>query len=212
MTTGLGELAGLSLLIALGFLAAVAFYESLSTRDVLLARVLRRARRSERRWLLGVAYATTVGVGMPVLVVLWAIVLEAVLLLVGSVERVASVALLAVSMVAATRILAYVRERTAHELAKAIPLALAFMLLTGGALNLDEKFARLAARPEVTSLTTQMIVFLIVLEVGLRLLTDGTTTVLAAYRRRQGSDTELGAWRTVWAALHRTIRSRGSRQ
>jgi hypothetical protein len=113
--------------------------------------------------------------------------------------------LIAVAVVGATRILTYVREKTAHELAKAIPLALAFLLLTGGALNFDEKLARLADRPDAVGLTDAMILFLVVLEVGLRLVTDGSNALLVAIRRRSGIASDRGVWRTLWAALRRPL-------
>lgn len=53
MPVTIEELLLATAIIAVGFLAA-AFYESLSTREVLVARVLRVARRAtRRRWLLG---------------------------------------------------------------------------------------------------------------------------------------------------------------
>jgi hypothetical protein len=191
-------------LIAVGFLAAVAFYESLSTRDVLVGRALRTARRATRRtWLVGLVYAATVGLGIPVLVVAWTAVLELALFVVGSVDRVTSSAFIAVAIVGAARILAYVREKTAHELAKAIPLAFAFLLLTGGALNLEDKLARLADRPDALGLTDTMILFLVALEVGLRLAADGSNTLLATIRRRRGIESDLGVLRTLWLILRR---------
>lgn len=204
MDVTIGDLLLLSGVIAIGFLLAVAFYESLSTRDVLIARTMRLARRiSRRRVLVGAAYLLTVAVGIPVLVLLWAVVLEIVLFFVGSVDRVESSALIAVSVVAAARILAYLRQKTAHELAKAIPLAFAFLLLTGGALNLEEKLTRVLDRPGATDLTNEMVVFLIALEIGLRLLTDASNATLAAIRRRRGMESDLGIWRTLGAIVRR---------
>jgi hypothetical protein len=206
MDATIEELLLLSGVIAFGFLLAVAFYESLSTRDVLIARSTRLARGvSRRRWVVGAAYLLTVAVGIPILVVLWAVVLQTVLFFVGSVERVESSALIAVSIVAAARILAYVRQKTAHELAKAIPLAFAFLLLTGGALNLEPKFARVLERPDATNLADEMVVFLIVLEVGLRLLADGSSAALAGVRRRRGIESDVGVWGTLWAAARRPL-------
>jgi hypothetical protein len=200
------ELLVLSGAIAIGFLLAVAFYESLSTRDVLVARAMRLARRAtRRRWVIGATYLVTVAIGIPVLVLTWTVVLDFALFFVGSVDRVASASLVAVSVVGAARILAYVREKTAHELAKAIPLSFAFILLTGGALNLEEKLASLADRPEGAGLTDQMIAFLIVLEVGLRLVTDGSNALLATVRRRRGIESDLGIWRTIWAGIRRPL-------
>lgn len=133
MTDAFGDVLLLCLAIALGFLVAVAFYESLSTRDVLVGGSMRIAHRlSPQRRVHALGYALTVGVGIPLLVLLWTVILELALIVVGSVERIGSVALVAVAVVGAARILAYIRERTSHELAKAIPLALAFALLTGG--------------------------------------------------------------------------------
>lgn len=207
MPVTIDELVLASGIIAIGFLLAVAFYESLSTRDVLVGRALRTARRFTRRgWLVGLVYVTTVGLGIPVLVVAWTAVLELALFVVGSVDRVTSSALIAVAIVGAARILAYVREKTAHELAKAIPLAFAFLLLTGGALNLEDKIARVADRPDALGLTDTMVVFLIVLEVGLRLVTDGSNALLAWIRRRRGIESDLGIWRTAWTALRRPVR------
>jgi cadmium resistance protein CadD (predicted permease) len=204
MPVTVGDLLLAAGVIAVGFLAAVAFYESLSTRDVLVGRALRLARRVTRQsWLVGFVYVATVALGIPVLVIAWTAVLELALFVVGSVDRVTSSAFIAVAIVGATRILAYVREKTAHELAKAIPLAFAFILLTGGALNLEDKLARVADRPDVLGLTDAMILFLVVLEVGLRLVTDGSNALMAAIRRRRGIASDLGVWRTLWGAVRR---------
>jgi hypothetical protein len=198
----MSELLLLSGVIAVGFLAAVAYYESLCMRDVLVARAMRLARRvSPRRWVAGAAYAASVGIGIPVLIVLWTLVLYVTLFSVGSVDRLGNIGIVATAIVAATRILAYIREKTAHELAKAIPLALAFVLLTGGTLKLDENLARLTEHPEERTLTSELILFLLILEIGLRLVTDTSRAVLAAIRHRRGIDSDLGVWRTLWAAL-----------
>jgi hypothetical protein len=198
-----------SVAIAIGYLLAVAFYESLCNRDVLVKRVMRFTRRvTKRRVTIALAYGLSVFVGVPLLVLLWTVILELTLLAVGSVERLGSVALVATSVIAATRILAYVREKTAHELAKAIPLSLAIILLTGGALNLWANLELLAERSDPTDLTPQMIAFLIALEIGLRLLTDGSRMMLAAIRRRRGIDDETGVWRTLWATIRRPVTSR----
>jgi hypothetical protein len=206
MPVMVGDLLLAAGVIAAGFLVAVAFYESLSTRDVLVGRALRLARRFTRRsWLVGVVYVAAVGLGIPVLVVMWTAVLELALFVVGSVDRVASSAFIAVAIVGATRILAYIREKTAHELAKAIPLAFAFLLLTGGALNLEDKVARVTERPEALGLTNTMVLFLVALEVGLRLATDGSNALLAWIRRRRGITSDLGVWRTLWTAVRRPV-------
>jgi hypothetical protein len=155
-----------------------------------------------------VVYGLSVFVGVPLLVLVWTIVLETTLVIVGSVERLGNVALVATSVVAATRILAYIREKTAHELAKAIPLSLAIILLTGGALNLWENLVLLAERSDLTDLTPQMIAFLLALEIGLRLLTDGSHAVFAAIRHRRGIDSDRGVWRTLWATVRRPVAAR----
>jgi hypothetical protein len=204
----LSRLVLLSGAIALGFLVAVAFYESLCYRDVLVGRTMRVARRlSGRPAVHGVAYGLAVGVGVPVLVVLWAVVLEFTLVVVGSVQRLGNVALIAAAIVAATRILAYIREKTAHELAKAIPLSLAILLLTGGTLYLDANLETLAERQELSDLTPAMVTFLVALEIGLRLVTDASHAILAAIRRRRGIDDHAGVWRTIWSGLRRPVRS-----
>jgi hypothetical protein len=191
-----------SALIAIGFLFAVAFYESLSTRDVLVAHTMRLARRvSKRDSVAALAYLAVVFVGVPVLVLAWTAILEIGLFFVGSVDRLTNTAFVAVAVVGAARILAYIREKTSHELAKAIPLAFAFLILTGGSLNLEAKAARLVERPDGIALTGTMIAFLVVLEVGLRLSTDGSHAALAMMRRRRGIESDLGVWRTVRATL-----------
>jgi hypothetical protein len=205
------ELLLLSGSIAIGFLLAVAFYESMSTRDVLVPQAVRYARdRSDRRWVRAAAYVAVVGIVVPLLVLFWAVVLEAALFFVESIERVESIALIAVSIVAATRILAYIREKTSHELAKAVPLAFAFLLLSGGAINLEDKLARAAARPDATSLTIEMVTYLVGLEVALRIATDGAHAALAGYRRRHGLGDDVGFWRILWQGLRSRPRSPAS--
>jgi len=202
------DLFAMSVLIALGFLLAVAFYESLSTRDVLLRRTMRIARRSSsRRWLIGMVYAATVFLGIPILVVAWTVILEIGLVFVGSLDRLGNVSAIAVAVVAAARILAYIRERTSHELAKAIPLALAFVLLTGGTMRFEENLTRIVERPDGQALTEEMILFVVFLEIGLRLVTDGSHVVLGAIRSRRGIDSDLGVWRTLAAAVRSPLSS-----
>jgi hypothetical protein len=205
MQPSIAELLQLSVLIALGFLAAAAFYESMSTRDVLVGRVMRFARRrTTRRTILASSYVATVGLGIPMLVLLWTFVLELALVAIASADRLGSFAMVAVAVVAAARILAYVRERTSHELAKAIPLAFAFILLTGGALRLDENLARIVEEPDRSELTGGMVMFLIALEIVLRVLTDGSHALLARIRASRGETSDLGIWRTIWAAMRRS--------
>jgi hypothetical protein len=205
-TFSFGDLAALTLVIAFGFFLAVAFYESLSTRDVLLARVMRLTKRfTSDPGVAAAAYAVTVFVLIPILVVVWATVLEILLFFVGSVDIVDSVGVIAVSVVGAARVLAYVREKTSHELAKAIPLALGFVLLTGEPLELEEKVARLQDG-ELASPADEMLLFLIVLELGLRIVTDGSHALLAWSRRRRGIDSNAGVWRTIWAEIRQTFR------
>jgi hypothetical protein len=202
MPTTIWELLEISGLIAIGFLFAVAFYESLSTRDVLVARATRFARRvSKRRWFAAMVYLLIVFVGVPLLVLVWTVILEIGLFFVGSVDRLANTAFVAVAVVGAARILSYIREKTSHELAKAIPLSFAFLFLTGGTLNLEAKVQQLAERPEGIALTDTMIIFLIGLEISLRLLTDGSHAALATMRRRRGIESDLGVWRTLRATL-----------
>jgi hypothetical protein len=83
----------------------------LSTRDVLVAPAARLVRRfTDNRSVAGVAYLITVFAFIPILVTLWAIVLEAALVMFGTPDPL-SVAESAVAIVAAARILAYVRQR-----------------------------------------------------------------------------------------------------
>jgi hypothetical protein len=200
------ELLVLSSVIALGFLFAVAFYESLSTRDVLVRRTTRIARWIwSRRWFVGIVYLLTVGVGIPFLVVAWTVILELALTFVSSSDRLGNVALVAVAVVGAARILAYVRQKTSHELAKAVPLAFAFVLLTGGSVDWEDRILELTERQDIVGLSEEMILFLIGLEVGLRLLTDTSHAVLSWIRRRRGIDSDLGVWRTLAAAVRRPV-------
>ena len=77
------------------------------------------------------------------------------------------------------------------------------VLLTGGTLKFEENLARLTDRPEGQELTQEMILFLVILEIGLRLVTDASRAALAAIRRRRGIASDLGVWRTLWAAVRR---------
>jgi hypothetical protein len=192
------DLIGPTLLIAVGFLLAVAFYETLSARDVLVRRTRGIAGRlSHRPWVRGLIYVAVVAIGIPALVLLWTIVLDAALFVLSPPEMIGTVSIVAVSVVGATRILAYANGRAAHELAKALPLALLFLLVTGGNPNFELKAEVLQER-DAMDLTDSMLAFLIVLEIGLRTLTDGSHEILAWVRRRRGSDSDMGVWRT-WA-------------
>jgi hypothetical protein len=105
------DLIVLTATIAGGFLLAVAFYESLSTRYVLVGGTTRMARRITRSRLgTAIAYGLAVFVLIPVLVALWAIVLEVVLGVVVPSDGL-RVAESAVAIVGAARVLAYVREK-----------------------------------------------------------------------------------------------------
>ncbi len=193
-------------LIALGFLVVAAVYESLATRDVYVGRIMRATRRrTSRPGVIALVYALTVGAGIPILVIVWASILTIALLLVGSVDRVASAAVVAVSVVGAARVLAYARQKTAQDLAKAIPLALAFLLLSGASLNLEEKIRQLQVNPQSADLTPDLLLLLVVLELALRISTDASHAVLARIRRRRGIHSDLGVWRTLWAAIRRPV-------
>lgn len=179
-----------TLTIAVGFFLAVAFYESLSTRDVLVARTAKFARRfTERRLVVGGVYLLTVVGFIPILVALWAIVLEVALVIVGTPDPL-QVAESAVAIVAAARVLAYVREKTSRELAKLIPLALALSLLIGGVGQLEDNLRVIVDDPFRSDLTAEMIAFLVALEIGLRLANDAIRGVVGAVAtRRQRSST-----------------------
>jgi len=208
MSEAVLDLALLAGIIALGFLIAVAFYESLCNRDVLVGRTMRLAHRySRRRWAHGLAYLITVAVGIPILLVVWTLTIELTLLFIGSTDMVTEFSLVAAAVVVATRILAYVREKTAHELAKAIPLSFAIILLTGGALHLTDNIEALLANPTASGLTDDMIVFVIGVEIALRVVTDSTHALLADIRRRRGIESDRGVWRSLWAWIRRPVES-----
>jgi hypothetical protein len=178
----------LTIAIAIGFLLAVAFYESMATRDVLVARVQRMTRRlSRRRWVPAISYLVTVFIGIPILVLLWTVVLLVALLIVGSDDLLDDAGLVAVAIVGASRVLAYVREKSAHELAKAIPLALLFLLMTGASVDIDQRMAAAAERGGA-DITAEMLEFLVALEILLRLATDTSRVAVRAWQRRGLSD------------------------
>jgi hypothetical protein len=178
----------LTIAIAIGFLLAVAFYESMATRDVLVARVQRMTRRlSRRRWVPAISYLVTVFIGIPILVLLWTVVLLVALLIVGSDDLLDDAGLVAVAIVGASRVLAYVREKSAHELAKAIPLALLFLLMTGASVDIDQRMAAAAERGGA-DITAEMLEFLVALEILLRLATDTSRVAIRAWQRRGLSD------------------------
>jgi hypothetical protein len=201
------DLALLAGVIAIGFLVAVAFYESLCNRDVLVGRAMRLAHRvSRRRWVHGLTYVVTVGVGIPVLLLVWTFAIEITLLFIGSTDRVASISLVAAAIVVATRILAYLREKTAHELAKAIPLSFAIILLTGGSLNVSANLEALLGNPASSALRDDMVAFVVGIEIAMRIVTDTTTALLAWIRRRRGIDSDRGIWRSLWASIRRPVK------
>jgi hypothetical protein len=178
----------LTIAIAIGFLLAVAFYESMATRDVLVARVQRMTRRlSRRRWVPAISYLVTVFIGIPILVLLWTVVLLVALLIVGSDDLLDDAGLVAVAIVGASRVLAYVREKSAHELAKAIPLALLVLLMTGASVDIDQRMAAAAERGGA-DITAEMLEFLVALEILLRLATDTSRVAIRAWQRRGLSD------------------------
>ena len=184
------DVAIFSLTIAVVFLLAVAFYESLASRDVLVAGATRLGTRlTSSRFGGGAAYLVTVFLFIPVLVALWAIVLEAALVLVGTPNPLGR-AESAVAIVAAARILAYVREKTSHELAKLIPLALALSLLIGGFAQFEDNIRSLLDIRYESDLTVELITYLVVLEIALRLVNDAIRGAVKAVstRRQRSSD------------------------
>lgn len=188
MSSTIQDLLLLTIAIAIGFLLAVAFYESMATRDVLVARVQRMTRRlSRRRWVPAISYLVTVFIGIPILVLLWTVVLLVALLIVGSDDLLDDAGLVAVAIVGASRVLAYVREKSAHELAKAIPLALLFLLMTGASVDIDQRMAAAAERGGA-DITAEMLEFLVALEILLRLATDTSRVAIRAWQRRGLSD------------------------
>lgn len=199
------ELPGLIVVTAFGFLLAVVFYESLCNRDVMLGRALRTARRSSASVPMTLAvYLLVELVAMPILIAVWVVILEVVLFVVGSLDRALDAGVVAAAIVGATRLLTYVHQRSAHELAKALPLAMLFALITGGGLNLDQKAVSLTERGGLASVSNGTILFLIGLEIGLRLATDGSNAILRAVRRRRGIEDDAGVWRTIRRAVRRT--------
>jgi len=195
------ELLVWTFLIAIGFLLAVAFYQTLSKRDVLVGQARRFARgHSRRRWVRGAVYVATVVIGIPLLILVWALVLDTALFVLTPIDSGRSIAAVAVSVVGAARVLAYANERVAHELAKALPLALLFLILTGGNPDLEVKLETLPQRNSI-ALTEGMLAFLVALEIGLRILTDGSRELLAWSRRRRGVESDLGIWRSGASAI-----------
>lgn len=184
------DLAVFTLAIAVGFFFAVAFYESLSTRDVLVGPTTSFVRRFTRsRLVVGGVYVLTVAGFVPILVALWAIVLEAALVIVGTADALGT-AESAVAIVGAARVLAYIRQKTSHELAKLIPLALVLSLLIAGVGQLEDNVRAIVDDPFRSDLTFEMIGFLVALEIGLRLVNDaGRGVVGAVTKRRQPSST-----------------------
>ncbi len=69
----------------------------------------------------------------------------------------------------------------------------------------QDRILELTERQDIVGLTEEMILFLIGLEVGLRLLTDTSHAVLSWIRRRRGIDSDLGVWRTLAAAVRRPV-------
>ncbi len=84
------------------------------------------------------------------------------------------------AIVAAARVLAYVREKTSHELAKAIPIALALSVLIGGLAQLEENLKVIIEDPPGSDLTIEVVAFLVALEIGLRLTNDVTRAAVGA--------------------------------
>ena len=187
------DVAVFSLTLAVVFFLAVAFYESLSTRDVLVASATRFGTRLTRSRIGGGAtYVITVFALIPILVAVWAIVHEAALAVVGTPDPL-SRAESAVAIVAAARLLAYVREKTSHELAKLIPLALALSLLVGGLAQFEDNMRVFIDGEYQSELTVELVGFLVVLEIALRLVNDaigGTYKALSGRRHRASAAPE----------------------
>lgn len=122
----------------------------------------------------------TIVIAAPVLVVMWALVLEAALTAIGSPDNTA-IAETAVAAVAAARLLAYLRQKTAHELSKAIPLALS--LLLGGLPRIEDNLQTFTDGTCQSGITIEMLTFLLALEIALRVVNDLTRTSATVIRR-----------------------------
>jgi hypothetical protein len=72
-------------------------------------------------------------------------------------------------------------------LAKAIPLALLFLLMTGASVDIDQRMAAAAERGGA-DITAEMLEFLVALEILLRLATDTSRVAIRAWQRRGLSD------------------------
>lgn len=202
MPTDSLDLLALILAVALAYMVLVGFYESLSTRDLLVDRLRRRFPDGLGSRPARVGYLAVVAGVIPTLLVIWTLGLWVGIVLVDSVDSTRDAAVVAVAVVGAARVLAYANGRASHELAKAVPLALSFLLLTGGSLRLDEKLTRLQ-QGDVAPLTFEMLGLLVVLELGMRAANDGSHAFLAARRRKLGIEDRdgWGVWRTLRALL-----------
>ncbi len=148
-------------------------------------------------------YLLSVVVGLPLLVVLWALVLEVAFIVVGSVDRLGTAGMIAAAIVGAARLLAYVYAPSSHELAKAVPLSLAVVLITGGQLNIDAKLeTMLAGGSGFGDMSDTMLVVLVGLEWTLRFFTDGSNALLA-WARAAWRRSDAGVWGTLRAIIRR---------
>ena len=75
------------------------------------------------------------------------------------------------------------RQKTAHELSKAIPLALALSLLLGGLPRIEDNLQTFTDGTYRSGITIEMLTFLLALEIALRIVTDLTRASATAIRR-----------------------------
>lgn len=168
--TPLLDLVLVAILIALAVSGSVIFYHSLSERDALSGRVRRTV--DERSWSPRTRLIVELVAGLvaaPLLVVVWITVIDIALFFILPLERVIEIVLLPYTIVAASRLLAYLHPVAAHELAKTLPLALVVLLLVGQPLGADSMLAKAALLDEQLADDPILLLGVVALELVLRL-------------------------------------------
>jgi len=164
----------LTITIALVALFIFNFYRSISRKNLLelnLKKYNRYEHPSLTKLFAVLFYLLEYIVITPFLIILWFSALAIILLLIAGEQTIAYILLITAAMIGATRILSYVHEQLAQDLAKLFPfITLSVFLLTPSEFDFSHVLGKLAEVPYLLSHIYSYLLVVIVIEVVLRLV------------------------------------------
>ena len=151
------------------------FYKFIGTRDIFPVDL---ERFSGQRFAFVKKLATSFGslifylIISPLLIFFWFVVFVGFLVFLSKGQSIEIILLMAMTLVASIRIMSYINEEMAYDVAKMIPLAiLGLFIIDAGFFNLEASLATLQTIPDYLTIIVYYLGFTILLEFVLRLLT-----------------------------------------